>query len=242
MYLSILFHLYLIVCFSLLYYFGVIIIIYKIIKSQEIQDHQKTYYLVYTHESRCVIHQRNRKNRRSKVDAKRYLGYRWITWRFKESSERCMIKIRFLSKLTLSRAGKTINWLLKGPRRTHQRCNNLSPTIRELLFPPQAPLLPAAKFFSNTTQAWNIKSSIFLHNAAILRSQLSPFPLPAYAIDWSYCSRFLSMENLRDVTKFLLTRYAKWTIKKIISIEVYMYMIKDMITHNNKKICKTSFM
>lgn len=50
------------------------------------------------------------------------------------------------------------------------------------------------------------------------------------------------MENLRDVTKFLLTRYAKWTIKKIISIEVYMYMIKDMITHNNKKICKTSFM
>lgn len=35
MYLSILFYLYLIVCFSLLYYFGIIIIIYKIIKSQK---------------------------------------------------------------------------------------------------------------------------------------------------------------------------------------------------------------
>lgn len=33
---------------------------------------------------------------------------------------------------------------------------------------------------------------------------------------------FLSMENLHDVTKFRLTRRAKRTIKKIISVEVYM--------------------
>lgn len=140
----------------------------------------------------------------------------WITWRFKESSERCTIKIRFLSKLTLSRAGKTINWLLKGPRRTHQRCNIIYRLLSGSYFFHHRHRYCRPSFFSNTTQAWNIKSSIFLHNAAILRSQLSPFLLPVHAICWSYCSRFLSMENLRDVTKFLLTHYAKWTIKKII--------------------------
>jgi len=50
------------------------------------------------------------------------LGYRWTTSHW-ENGWRNATETRFLSKSTLFRAGKTINWLLKGPRCTHQRCN-----------------------------------------------------------------------------------------------------------------------
>lgn len=129
---------------------------------------------------------------------KKIPGYQWTTSRWK-NGWRNATETRFLSKPTLFRAGKTINWLLKGPRCTHQRCNIIyRPLSRSYFFWPQPPSLPRLPSFFPTAQAWNIKSPIFLHNADVLRSQVSPFPL-VRAICWSYCN--ISRWSTR-VTKF----------------------------------------
>lgn len=108
----------------------------------------------------------------------------------KESSGRCTIEIRFLSKSTLSRAGKTINCLLKGPPAyAPTRCNIIYRLLSKSYFFHHSYRYYQPPSFFPTAQAWNMKSSIFLHiTQPYSNRKFSPFPLPAHAICWSYCS------------------------------------------------------
>jgi len=83
-------------------------------------------------------------------------------------------ELDFLANPLCLELEKTINWLLKRPRRGGGRIRtptvqcNLSPAIRRCFPAPCRFFHLAAKFlflFPNAARPWNIKSLIFLHNA-----------------------------------------------------------------------------